>query len=138
MNYELRKTYLGVDWGEARIGLALADGETKIATPFKTVGDIDEVARIVADEEIDMVIVGEPTSIKNYELKITNEKYNRFIADLKSKLKIPIELVDERLTSKAGDALVGDKKTKASRDEIAAMLILQSYLDTKKTNERTK
>lgn len=129
MNYELRKKYLGIDWGEVRVGLSLADGETRMATPFKTVGNVQEVAQAVENEEIDIVVVGKPVSIKNYELKITNEKYNKFIAELKSKIKIPVELIDERLSSKAADALPGDKKTKVSRDEIAAMIILQSYLD---------
>ena len=121
--------YLGIDWGEKRIGLALADSETKIATPFKVAGSVDEVARVVENEKIDVVVVGKPVSIKNYELKITNEKYNKFIKDLTAKIKIPIELVDERLSSKAADALLGDRKTKSSRDTIAAMIILQSYLD---------
>ncbi len=121
--------YLGIDWGEVRIGLALADGETKIATPFKTVGSVDEVARVVESEGVDVVVVGKPIAIRNQELGIRNEKYNKFITDLKNKIDVPVELVDERLSSKAADALPGDKKTKASRDEIAAMLILQSYLD---------
>lgn len=121
--------YLGIDWGEKRIGLALADSETKIATPFKTVASVDEVARLVVSERIDAVVLGRPSSIKNYELKITNENYNKFIKDLKDKITVPIELVDERLSSKAADALIGTRKTKASRDEIAAMIILQSYLD---------
>lgn len=129
MNNELRKIYLGVDWGEKRIGLALADSETKLATPFKTAENVNEVVEIVKDEQINMIIIGKPSSIANYELKITNEKYNNFINELKSKTGIPIELADERLTSKAADALPGDKKTKSSRDEIAAMIILQSYLD---------
>jgi len=123
--------YLGIDWGEVRIGLALADGETKIATPFKTAGSALEVARAVASEEIDIVVLGKPISIKNYELKITNEKYNKFIDELKSKINVPVELVDERLSSKAADALPGGKKTKVARDVIAAMIILQSYLDKK-------
>jgi len=131
MNHELRKKYLGVDWGEKRIGLALGDSETKIATPFKTVGSVADVARVIKDERIDVVVVGRPVRITNYELRITNEKYNEFITDLKSKINVPVEMVDERLSSKAADALPGDKKTKASRDEIAAMLILQSYLDKK-------
>ena len=114
--------------------MALADGETKMAIPFKTVENVDEVARIVENEGVDMVVVGKPVRIANYELGITNEKYNEFVDELKSKINVPIELVDERLSSKAADALVGDKKTKAGRDEIAAMLILQSYLDTKETN----
>jgi len=129
MNNKLTKIYLGVDWGEVRIGLALGDSETKIATPFRTVANVDEVAHAAASEGIDVIIVGKPTSITNYELRITNEKYNNFLRDLKNKITVPVELVDERLSSKAADALAGDKKTKASRDEIAAMLILQSYLD---------
>ena len=54
---------------------------------------------------------------------------DKFIDELKSKIKIPLELVDERLSSKAADALTGNKKTKFSRDAISAMIILQSYLD---------
>ncbi len=116
------KKYLGVDWGEKRIGLAMADGETKLATPFKTVGTAADVEEITKHEEIAVVVVGNP-------VRITNEKYNKFIEDLKNIISAPIEFEDERLSSKAADALVGDKKTKAGRDEIAAMLILQSYLD---------
>lgn len=134
MNYELRKIYLGVDWGEKRIGLALADGETKIATPFKTAANVDEVAETVKDEAVDLVVIGKPWRIRNYELRIKNKKYDRFIKDLKDKITVPIELVDERLSSKAADALIGDKKTKAGRDEIAAMIILQNYLDQNARN----
>jgi putative Holliday junction resolvase len=141
MNYELSKKYLGVDWGEKRIGLALADGETKMATPFKVVKDVNEVAEAINAEKIDVVVLGKPWSIMNDPplAEITNEKYNKFIKDLKDKTNLPVELADERLSSKAADALVGDKKTNppsprlrrasASRDEIAAMIILQSYLD---------
>ncbi|MDD4271533.1 MAG: Holliday junction resolvase RuvX [Patescibacteria group bacterium] len=129
MNNELRKIYLGIDWGEKRIGLALADSETKIATPFKTVENVEAVARAVESERIDLAVVGRPVRITDYELQITNEKYNKFVKDLKDKIGVPVEFVDERLSSKAADALVGNKKTKAGRDEIAAMLILQSYLD---------
>ncbi|MBU0722098.1 Holliday junction resolvase RuvX [Patescibacteria group bacterium] len=129
MNNKLTKIYLGIDWGEKRIGLALADSETKIATPFKVVGNVEEVAQMVASEQINVVVAGKPVSITNYKLQIMNEKYNNFITDLKDKIKVPVEFVDERLSSKQADALVGDKKTKSKRDAIAAMIILQSYLD---------
>jgi len=131
MNNESIKKYLGIDWGEARIGLALADSETKIATPFKAVGDLAAVLKVISEEGVDMVIVGQPVSLLNHEPQTVNEKYNKFIEDLCEQAGAPVELVDERLSSKAADALAGDKKTKASRDEIAAMLILQSYLDRK-------
>ncbi len=128
MNNELTKIYLGVEWGEKRIGLALADGETKIATPFKTVENVDEVARAIESQQIDVVVLGKPYQISNLELPISKQ-FETFLSELKHRTNIPIELIDERLSSKAADALVGDKKTKANRDEISAMLILQSYLD---------
>ena len=128
MNNTLEKKYLGIDWGEKRIGLAVGDSETKIAIPFKTVKNIEEVLQVIVDEEINIIIVGKPLSIVNYKLQITNEKYNKFIKDLKDKSNLQIELIDERLSSKAADALIGDKKVKAKRDEVAAMLILQLYL----------
>ena len=120
--------YLGVDYGEKRIGLALGDDEMKIATPFKVVGNIDDLSQIIKDEEIDIVVVGVPHQITNYKLPIAKE-FEKFINALKDEIGIPVKRVDERLSSKAADALVGDKKTKAPRDTIAAMLILQSYLD---------
>jgi putative holliday junction resolvase len=130
MNNELRKKYLGIDWGEKRIGLALADSETKIAIPFKTVATADEVIAVIKDEEVDLVILGKPISISNPEFTISKQ-FENFLSELKSKTTVEVIMVDERLSSKAADALPGDKKTKSSRDEIAAMLILQSYLDGK-------
>ncbi|MDO8592574.1 MAG: Holliday junction resolvase RuvX [bacterium] len=132
--------YLGIDWGKKRIGLALADSETKIATPFKTVGNLGEVVSVAESEEVDLIVIGKPYPLVNIsgyarsgearQYPISDE-FEKFITELKSKINAPIELVDERLSSKAADALPGDKKTKASRDEIAAMLILQSWLDKK-------
>lgn len=120
--------YLGIDWGTKRIGLALGDSETKIATPFKIARDIDEIKKIIKDEEVDKIIIGEPLKMQNSELK-TQDEFLKFLESLKKEIKIPIIKVDERLSSKGADALVGNKKTKASRDAIAAMLILQSYFD---------
>lgn len=129
MNYKLGKKYLGIDWGEKRIGLAVGDSEARIATPLMVVENIKGVLQVVDDEKIDIVIVGKPLSIADHKLQITNEKYNKFIKDLKDKTNLQIELIDERLSSKAVDALIGDKKIKAQRDAVAAMLILQLYLD---------
>ncbi|MBU0897878.1 Holliday junction resolvase RuvX, partial [Patescibacteria group bacterium] len=68
MNNKLEKKYLGIDWGEKRIGLAIGDSETKIALPFKTVENIEAVLQVINDEKIDAVIIGEPLSIINYKL----------------------------------------------------------------------
>jgi putative Holliday junction resolvase len=125
----LYKKYLGIDWGEKRIGLAIGDDETKIASPFKIAKDLDEVLQTVQDEDIEVIVLGKPLSIKNYQLRIKNDSFNIFFSELKNKVKIPVEIIDERLSSKAADALIGDKKTKVPRDMAAAMLILQNYLD---------
>jgi len=124
------KMYLGVDWGEVRIGLSIADSEVKIATPLKTVKNINELIKIIRDENIDKIIIGKPFNISDLSFE-TSDLFKNFVKILKCNINIPIEFIDERLSSKAADALEGDKKNKASRDEISAMLILQQYLDRK-------
>lgn len=123
------KLLLGIDWGEARIGLALGNTETKTASPYKVVSQRDKVVEIIAKEEIDEVILGKPVALSG-DNKLVNKDFSNFKEWLKKKIKQPIFLIDERLTSKAADALAGDKKQKASRDAVAAMLILQAYLDS--------
>ena len=122
------KKYLGIDWGEARIGLSLGVNETKIVSPYKTVSSIDEILRVIKEEEIDEIVVGKPYKMADSELQVSND-FLIFLDKFKEKINIPIHEIDERLTSVAADGLVGNKKTKAGRDEIAAMIILQQYLD---------
>ncbi len=122
------KKYLGIDWGSKRIGLAIGDDETKIATPFKVVKDMNEVLQVINNENVQSIVLGKPYQISDSRFPIS-EQFNDFLSLLRAKTKVRIDLIDERLSSKAADALVGDKKTKASRDTVAAMLILQNYLD---------
>ena len=122
------KKYLGIDWGEVRIGLALGNSENKIATPFNVAKNINEIISVIEDEEIDEIVLGEPLAMADSLLQ-NKDKYLSFVSELKKKISLPISTIDERLTSKAADALSGDKKTKAPRDAVAAMLILQSFLD---------
>ena len=123
------KKYLGLDWGEARIGLAIGTSESKMALPLDTALTFEQVFQAIKDEEIDELVIGQPVKMSGDKIDL-NKEYISFVEVLKNKLNIPINFVDERLTSKAADSLAGDKKTKASRDAIAAMLILQSYFDT--------
>lgn len=120
--------YLGIDWGKTRIGLALANNETKLAIPFKVVEGINDLIKTINDEKIDLIVVGEPLNMPNVKSQMS-KSYIDFLNLLRKENKIPIKTVDERLTSKAADALAGSRKTKAPRDTIAAMLILQTFLD---------
>ena len=120
------KKYLGVDWGEKRIGLALGDSENKIATPFKVVESLSVLVEVIEKEKIDVIVLGLPKKMNgNQDL---NPKFTSFFKLLKAKVKAEIVLFDERLTSVQADTLKV-KKIKQERDAISAMLILQNYFD---------
>jgi len=125
---EDNKKYLGIDWGEKRIGLATADGETCLALPFKTVTTLEDVLEVVKKEEIDVIVIGSPKKMSG--AVANNPTWLNFVAQLKSQSGRPVELLDERLSSLAADALSGASQEKAARDEIAATIILQDYLDS--------
>ncbi len=121
--------YLGIDWGEKRIGLALADSETKLALAFKTVNFLAELLHIIEEEKVDKIILGQPIKLSNTkELALD---FQKFYQSLKNKTNLEIILEDERLSTKAGFSLSGRAKDKADKDALAASIILQNYLDKK-------
>ena len=120
--------YLGIDWGEKRIGLATADEETHLALPLGTVPDLAGVLQVVLEEEITKIIIGCPYKLAGLEESL-NPSFVKFAALLEKQVVIPVIKIDERLSSLAADAMGGPKKMRAGRDEIAAALILQTYLD---------
>lgn len=119
---------LGIDYGEAKIGLAIADDTTKMAVPFKIVKEkelskqVDLIIETIAAEEIDLVIIGLPMSLQQNVTEQT-EHTKIFIDALKAK-GVSVEIEDERLSSKAAQSL-GIKED----DAVAAMQILQTYID---------
>ncbi|MCU0679266.1 MAG: Holliday junction resolvase RuvX [Planctomycetes bacterium] len=119
--------YLGIDWGEKRIGLAAADSETRTAVPYGVAGSMEELLSAIKGEGTDVLVVGTPVSLSGQAPD--KKSFTDFINTLKIRSGLPLDMVDERLSSKAADALTGDKKTKAPRDAVAAMLILQGFLD---------
>ena len=124
------KNYLGIDWGEKRIGLAIADGENNIATPFKTIKNISELLEIIEKEEINELIIGLPKKMSGE--KVDNIKFMKFVEILKEKLlekKIEINFIDERLTSVQADTLSVRGLKQEGQDSLSAMIILQVFLD---------
>ncbi|MDD3711455.1 MAG: Holliday junction resolvase RuvX [Patescibacteria group bacterium] len=127
------KNYLGVDWGEKRIGLALANSESQIATPFRTVNNVSELITIIEQEKIKELVIGLPR--KMIDGQVDNPKFINFLLILEDKMiahkinnKIKINFIDERLSSVQADSLK-NKKIKQDRDCVSAMIILQAYLD---------
>ena len=121
------KKHLGIDWGEKRIGLALADSETEIALPLKTVSTLAEVLEVIEKEDITDIIVGQPSKMSGEAAD--NQAWKEFVRLLEERSDRPVIFFDERLSSLAADALEGNENEKANRDEVAATIILQDYLD---------
>ncbi|MFA5184379.1 MAG: Holliday junction resolvase RuvX [Patescibacteria group bacterium] len=121
------KKYLGIDWGEKRIGLATADEEVRLALPLKTVASLAEVLSAINEEEADVIVLGAPQKMSG--AAADNPLWRDFLSQLKERSGRTVVLADERLTSQAADSLEGSAAEKAERDEIAATLILQDYLD---------
>lgn len=117
---------LGIDYGDKRVGLAIADSASQAMAPFQILENnkslFENLNKIIKEEEIDLIVVGLPINLKN-QPTIQTEKVNNFIKKLKVHLKIPIKIEDERLTS----ALHHDSN-KARVDALSAMSILDSYL----------
>ena len=124
------KNYLGIDWGEKRIGLALADSDNNIATPFKTIENISKLLEIIKEEEINELVVGLPKKMSGEQAD--NVKFMKFVEILKKRLvdkKVKINFIDERLSSVQADSLTFKGIKQLGRDSLSAMIILQSFLD---------
>jgi len=129
--------FLGIDYGDKHLGLAIADEETRIASPYKILPNNDDnlvigqISRIVIDEEIKAIIIGLPKGMQG-QASAQLAKVNSFIELLKNNFSQEIIAEDERLTTAmAGGLMKEDKKSGERDDAVAAMLILQSYLDKK-------
>ncbi|MDI6799502.1 MAG: Holliday junction resolvase RuvX [Actinomycetota bacterium] len=136
---------LGLDVGQKRIGIALSDPLLLAATPLKTInrGDHDEeileIKGLVEENEVDKVVVGLPTSM-NGSLGPQAEETIAYVKKLEDKLKVPVITWDERFTTSMATRLlieadVGRKKRRGLVDRVAAVFILQSYLDSIRDRE---
>jgi len=130
---------LGVDLGQARTGVALSDELRMLAHPLETIENrsAEKVARrvrqIVAEKEVDCVVVGLPRHM-NGSLGPAAEKAQQFVEKLRSLISCEVVTWDERLSTVAAERALRDagKKTRETRnirDQVAAQIILQSYLD---------
>lgn len=136
---------IGIDPGDARIGVARSDPSGFLATPVETVrrgkGDLARIARILRDEAEEStvleVVVGLPRSLSGGEGPAA-VKVREFAARLAARVApVPVRLVDERMTTVSAEAMLRDQgrsggKRRAVVDQAAAVLILQHALDTER------
>jgi putative Holliday junction resolvase len=128
---------LGIDFGRARIGVAISDELRLLAHPLETIpankDSRKRIAEIVRERKIDKVVVGVPRHMSGEIGTAANEALE-FVAKLRAQLPCPVETWDERLTTVAANRALRDagKKTRQTRkfvDQVAAQMILQGYLD---------
>lgn len=124
-------TYLGLDVGERRIGVARVHSVVRIAEPLQHIEtknqDVHkEIELLIADYNASGVVVGLPRGLDGQETLQTAYSRN-FAEELRKQLTVPVYLIDEAGTSKAADDRRGKNST-LSRDSIAAAILLEDFI----------
>lgn len=126
--------YLGIDYGTKRTGVAISDGDGRLAVVKETIraegqqAVIDRLKSIIEEEQnIDAIIIGVPVNMSGEPTDMT-EEVNRFIAKLRDHVTIPVQTYDERLTTAMAKKLLQGVKHE-ERDKVAAQILLQNFLD---------
>lgn len=128
---------LAIDYGRRRIGLALSDELRLTAQPLATLArtnrrnDLRRLREIVREHEVRAFVVGHPLHLNGSAGEMAGEAA-RFAARLRKEFGLPVELMDERLSSwEAGQlsAPAVRAKKKSSLDHLAAAVILRDYLE---------
>jgi putative holliday junction resolvase len=136
---------LGLDVGKKRIGVAGCDRTGLIASGLTTIErrsflqDVEEFRRIVEDREVQVLVVGLPYTMDG-SLGFQAKQVQKFASRLSAALQLPVEYVDERLTSfEAEQALLAENRSpsrnKALIDRKAAAIILQQWLDARRNSQ---
>jgi putative Holliday junction resolvase len=138
-----RISALGLDVGRKRIGVAGCDGTGLIATGLMTLErrsfqqDVEILQQLVKARQVEILIVGLPYTM-NGELGSQAKQVQKFAARLGKALQLPIEYVDERLTSVQAEQLIQAERRSSYRDKglvdrKAAAIILQQWLDQRRS-----
>lgn len=140
---------MGVDYGRARIGLAIAEAEAQLARPLLTLDrvnrnqDMRRLRELVREHGVRQIVVGLPLRLDGTQGEMAEEA-TRFAARLRKQLGLPVDMLDERLTSWEAERLLEEQSGRAfheaksratagrpardSVDAVAAAVILKEYL----------
>lgn len=130
---------LGLDWGSKRIGIAISDGDRTVALGRETYqrkdleDAVEYIKELASEEAVGLIVLGMPYHMDGGEGELA-EAVKNFKEVLEAEVSIPVETVDERLTSSEAERVMLEsdlsrEDRKRHRDKLAATLILQRYLD---------
>ncbi len=126
---------LGIDYGTKRIGLALSDETQTLAREYGIWSPTEfwqNINNFIQEEGIEKVVLGLPINMSG-QLTQKSEEVQSFNDQLAERINIPIELVDERLSSVMAENISGEiSKDKNNIDSLAAQIFLQNYLNQNK------
>lgn len=126
-----------IDFGMKRIGLAVSDKGRKIALPVSVVEGgkkaLQNIRAALPLKEIDLIIVGLPLEMSGKKGEMA-QKVEEFAKMLHEALEIPVQLIDERLSSKGAEVRLKEislnRKSRSEKiDMVAALLLLQTFLE---------
>ena len=131
--------YLSIDFGLKRIGLAVSNPAGTMVFPLKTIvrgtrqAMFDELVRLIHEENIDAIVLGIPLGVQE-EKNLTSRQVVNFRKSLERRVDIPVHTVNEAFTTSEARVIMKKHKTredkdKKSLDQIAAMLILETFLN---------
>ncbi len=133
---------LAVDHGEKRIGLALSDPTATIASPLRVIKhvsrllDAAQVANLASENEVGLIVIGQSFDEEGNP-NLAGRRAAKFAEALKEQTNLPVELFDESFSTQDARATriemgVSRKKRSGHMDELAAVMILRSYIEAKK------
>jgi putative Holliday junction resolvase len=127
---------LGIDWGENKVGLALAHAAAKLPSPLgiiKSHGASARIKDLITEEDIELVVVGLPKSLEGEETK-QSEKIREFADELQKLTDKQVVFADETLSSVRAEKYIRDNKPKdGDIDSIAACFILEELLNEQRS-----
>jgi putative holliday junction resolvase len=130
---------LAVDHGEKRIGLALSDPSTTMASPLTVIRhvsrlmDAAQVANIASENEVGLIVIGQSFDEEGNP-NLAGRRAAKFAEALREQTQIPVELFDESFSTQDARATVIEmglsrKKRAGHHDSLAAVMILRSYIE---------
>jgi len=129
---------LGLDLGDAHVGVAISDDARRVAVPLGTIPagapqDLKAIAKLVSENDVTALVIGHPISMSGARGPRAHHA-EEFAGALRSFLQIPIELHDERLSTVEADRALREagasgRQRRRVIDRSAATVILQAWLD---------
>lgn len=126
--------YLGIDYSKKKVGLALGESDSCIAVPLEVIpgGDdvLERIVKLAQEEKIDAFVLGIPVPVHEEQPLVQLERVKSFSERLKRESGLPVHEIDEVMTTREAKRVQSEYGSKVGEDALAAMMILQEYLDS--------